>query len=107
MNKIFENSADAELFDLFLKQEDSGDKLNLNITKSKIPLQNSALGKFQQIFNDRENENLLFIDFNSNSEKKSKFLDKFYLIEIEESRGIILHEKLNFEILEEAGIRKI
>ena len=107
MDKLFENSVDAELFDLFLVKDNSGeDKLNLNISKAKTDKNQSALARFEKIYSEKENEDHLLIDF-SGKEEKPKFLDKFYLIEISESRGIIMHEKLDFEVLEEAGIRKL
>ncbi|CAI2366578.1 unnamed protein product [Moneuplotes crassus] len=107
LNQIFENSADAELFDLFLKQNDTSEKLSLNVVKANSASSETALSKFKKISSKKETESLLFIDLNPTPVPDVKFLDKFYLIEIQESRGIILHEKVDFEILEEAGIRRL
>lgn len=106
MNKIFENSVDASLFEIFFKPADTTFKLNLQVAKVRTAENQSALERFNNLLSDSENEELLFIDFNSRG-ATSRFLDKFYLIEISESRGIVLHEKVDFEVLEEAGIRKL
>jgi predicted nuclease of predicted toxin-antitoxin system len=106
MNRIFENTSDASLFDLFLREVNMGDKINLNIMKSKLVHHKSALKYFEHVFTVKEHENMLFIDFKADG-NDPKFLDKFYMIEIQESRGIVLHDKVNFEILEEAGQRRL
>lgn len=117
MNRIFENTTDASLFDLFLREVNLGDKLNLNILKAKLQHHNggltneavgcsSILNYFENIYTVKEHENMVFIDFKAGG-ANTKFLDKFYMIEIEESRGIILHDKVNYEILEEAAQRRL
>lgn len=106
MNQIFENSVDASLFEIFFKPQDTSFKLNLQIAKVRTSKDQSALERFNNLLSDSENEELLFIDFISRG-NTSKFLDKFYLFEISESRGIILHEKVNFEVLEEAAVRQL
>lgn len=80
--------------------------MTLNIHKVKETEERSALTQFNNLCNETENENYLYIDFNESAQNHT-FLDKFYLIEIQESRGIILHDKLDYELLEEAVLRKL
>ena len=97
---------DSHLFELFIKTNSSDSKLNLAVSKSRRKEDITAHKKFANLLDNFEREEILFIDLEASTEP-SKFLDKFFLISILESRGIVVHDKVDFEMLEEPGDRKI
>ena len=97
---------ESHLFELFIKTNSSDCKLNLDIIKARRQTDTSAHKKFSNLLDNFEREEILFIDLDATAQP-SRFLDKFYLISILESRGVIVHDKLDFEMLEDPGDRKI
>ena len=108
-SKIFENTMEHHLYSLFIdeNEEDCTSKLSLDVKKSKKHENKvTAINEFKKIINFEENENSLYVNLEQ-TDTHSKFLDKFYLIEIHEQDGIISHNKVDYELLEDSMIKKV
>ena len=107
-NKIFENTMEHHLYSLFIDEDKENDtpKLSLDVKKTTKKPENIAVNEFKKIIDFDDNENSLYVNLDQ-TDMHSKFLDKFYLIELHEREGIISHTKVDYDLLADNLVKKV